>query len=258
MKNFTLVSGSSSHFTSPSSVHVADGLHWWLQNNATLVIDEDVHLFANRPSDYTGQPCLHVEGRLIWNGRSGHKSTSTLEIMNRNEVVVQTREDEGVQKDNPTPFEVLLYGGLTSLSHSRLTIFQSTLLSSSCHPNMTSLFGCTFGRVVGSGSLELSIGQHTFQSTLNLTHLILKNGKNEFFQNGVFEKIEMNDGEMRIHRYIFVKQVSKFSHALRHAHTHARTRPSFLTYVPLSLPLSLFLLLLVGSSRWSSDRFSNS
>jgi hypothetical protein len=71
--------------------------------------------------------------------------------------------------------------------------------------------------VVGGGQLALLIGLQTFQSPVNLTRLTLDNGRNQFFAEVDAERIEIEQGEIILHSYAFVKEV-------RRTHAHARTQ----------------------------------
>jgi hypothetical protein len=205
LKNLTMLGGSSSRLTA-SQTRVSDDLHWWVQPNATLTIEQGVYINANRPSDHTGQPCLHIEGQLIWRGGPSQRSGSTLEIMNSHEIVVE--QIESVGSTPGAPYEALLTGGISSSPHSILSIATGAVLSTSCPQNMTSSFGCTFGLVNGAGELNVILGVHTMASPINVTHLTLRNGRNEFFEQVHVEQMDVMDGEMILHGYAFVNQVS--------------------------------------------------
>lgn len=218
LANLTLLAGSSSFFTA-SQTRIADKLHWWVQPSANVTIEDGVALYANRPSDHTGQPCLHVEGRLVWRGKRGGRSSSTLEIMNRNQMeimeydllnpeVAAAAASSSSSSSTLPPFEALLTGGLTSSPHSTLHIHPSARLASACPLNMTSLFGCTIGFVQGEGEMALLLGQHSMSSPINITRLTLENGRNEFFEQVQAQRMEVVEGEMILHGYAFAKDVS--------------------------------------------------
>lgn len=236
--NLTLLGGSSSIVHSGSEFRVSDHLHWWIHPNASMHIEGNTRLFAPRPADETGQPCIHVDGKLVWEGENGQKSWSSITIHNMHDMRVKNRmrHDSNTEPDADTsmkPYEVLLTGGIESASHSLLTLRPGALLSSSCPPNSTQLnpFGCTFGMVRGvgfskshmhpsggpssadtendnGGLLHLQAGHHSLASRVkHLASLDVTNGQVEMFAPVQVHEMRVSNGEIILHGYAFVNKL---------------------------------------------------
>lgn len=212
--NLILLGGSISNLSS-SLTHVSDSCLVHLLPNASLSFLSSSHLTASGPAHmHTGRPALYNQGIIRFEGRKSLSASSTLDIINAGQIQINTNNrdmDKEYEEDithNDSVFTAFIMGGLTSLPNSTLSVLPDSVIAAICPLNYTSFDGrCSYGIVKGEGTINIQGGQHSFQSFINISHIIQQQGDSELFAQSVTQQLEIIDGKFTSHYNIFTDEL---------------------------------------------------